>query len=130
MRINGRILEFKSKEWQNEYRRRVEEIINIARRSGADIIFVSPPIMGRKGLGPNVDYINGIIKNTCIRNHVFYIDLWHYLADEHGQYQRYDYDGTPLRAKDGVHVTPHGNRKLARAVLQTAKKYSLLPSTH
>ena len=134
IRTGQGVLEFRSQAWEREYRRRILTLIGIARDAGAEVVFVSPPIMGREKLRSGVEYINGVIKNVCVQDRVLFIDLWKYLADSNGNYQRYWHNSpelypTPLRAADGVHVTPEGNRLLAEAIVKTLLKKEILPLT-
>ncbi len=127
-------LEFRSHAWVMEYRRRVLALIGIAKDAGSDVVFVSPPIMGREKLRNDVPHINDIIRSVCVQERVLFIDLWHYLSDSNGNYQRYWHNSpelypTPLRAADGVHVTPEGNRLLSEAVVKTLLKKEILPLT-
>ncbi len=122
-------LPFLSEEWRREYEERVESLILISRRYGADIVFVSPPVMGRKKLYADVPRINSIIRTVCRRNNVMFVDLWYLLADRSGRFQQYvDIDGmkVAIRAKDGVHVRREGNRILAGNVIQHLERASLI----
>jgi len=122
-------LDFLSDEWIREYEDRVESLIVISRRYGAEIVFVSPPVMGRKDLFHGVPRINSIIRSVCRRNSVMYIDLWHLLADGSGRFRQYASiagERTAVRAKDGVHVTRAGNRILAAQVIRHLEKASLI----
>jgi hypothetical protein len=134
IRTGHGVLEFRSHAWEREYRRRILTLIGIAKDAGAEVVFVSPPIMGREKLRTGVEYVNGIIRKTCVQDHVLFIDLWHHLADGSGKYQRYWHNSpeiypVPLRAADGVHVAPEGNRLLAEAVVKTLLKKGILPLT-
>ncbi len=134
IRTGQGVLEFRSQAWEREYRRRILTLIGIARDAGAEVVFVSPPIMGREKLRSGVEYVNGVIKKVCVQDRVLFIDLWKLLADSSGNYQRYWHNSpelypTPLRAADGVHVAPEGNRLLAEAVVMTLLKKEILPLT-
>ena len=111
---------FLSSEWKDEYKMRLGELIRTAREYGADIAFLSPPVMGRKNLNSGVQHINAIIRSVCREQHVQYVDLWYRLADKNGQFQRYmtiGHERVEIRAKDGVHVRKRGNQLLAQKAI-------------
>ena len=113
--------QFISPRWQQAYRHKVEEIINIIEEYGGISIWVSPPIMGPNALRPRVFAIREVIRQTCEARNVPFIDIWPTLADANGnfQYSLIAPGGKTitLRARDGVHIAPAGNKILAKAVL-------------
>ncbi len=117
----GKRYHYISPGWQQAYAHKVEEIIDIIAQNGGTSIWVSPPIMGPNYLRPRVFAIKEVIRQTCERRNVVFIDVWQTLADSAGNYQRFIVDSnrkkTALRTKDGVHVTQAGNTLLARAIL-------------
>ena len=117
----GKRYHYTSPAWEQAYSHKVEEIIDIIAQNGGTSIWVSPPIMGPNYLRPRVYAIKEVIRQTCERKNVLFIDVWQTLADPAGNYQRFIVDSnrkkTALRTKDGVHVTQAGNTLLARAIL-------------
>ena len=113
--------QFISPRWQLAYRHKVEELINIIEEYGGASIWVSPPIMGPNALRPRVFAIREVIRQTCEARNVPFIDIWPTLADANGnfQYSLIAPGGKTitLRARDGVHIAPAGNKILAKAVL-------------
>lgn len=112
--------QFISPRWQQAYRRKIEELINIIEEYGGTSIWVSPPIMGPNALRPRVFAIREVIRQTCDIRNVPFIDIWPTLADANGnfQYSLIAPGGktVTLRARDGVHIAPAGNKILAKAV--------------
>ena len=117
----GKRYHYISPGWEQAYAHKVEEIIDIIAQNGGTSIWISPPIMGPNYLRPRVFAIKEVIRQTCERRNVVFIDVWQTLADSAGNYQRFIVDSnrkkTALRTKDGVHVTQAGNTLLARAIL-------------
>ena len=113
--------QFISPRWQLAYRHKVEELINIIEEHGGASVWVSPPIMGPNALRPRVFAIREVIRQTCEARNVPFIDIWPTLADANGnfQYSLIAPGGKTitLRARDGVHIAPAGNKILAKAVL-------------
>ena len=113
--------QFISPRWQQAYRHKVEEIINIVEEYGGASIWVSPPIMGPDALRPRVFAIREVIRQACENRNVPFIDIWPTLADANGnfQYSLIAPGGktVTLRTRDGVHIAPAGNKILAKAVL-------------
>lgn len=112
---------FNTPGWARAYASKVEEIIDIIAENGGTSIWVSPPIMGPDYLRPRVAAIKNIIRSTCQKKNVVFVDVWDTLADSAGKYQRYSQDAqgrkVALRTKDGVHVARAGNALLARAIV-------------
>ena len=129
--------QFISPRWQQAYRHKVEEIINIIEEYGGISIWVSPPIMGPNALRPRVFAIREVIRQTCDNRNVPFIDIWPTLADANGnfQYSLIAPGGktVTLRARDGVHIAPAGNTILAKAVLPHLERMlqtTNLPAMH
>lgn len=124
--------QFISPRWQQAYRHKVEELINIIEKSGGTSIWVSPPIMGPAALRPRVFAIREVIRQTCESRNVPFIDIWPTLADVNGNFQ-YSFIApggktVTLRTKDGVHIAPAGNKILAKAVLPHLERMLLTTS--
>ena len=124
--------QFISPRWQQAYRHKVEEIINIVEEYGGASIWVSPPIMGPDALRPRVFAIREVIRQACENRNVPFIDIWPTLADANGnfQYSLIAPGGktVTLRTRDGVHIAPAGNKILAKAVLPHLERMLHPPS--
>ena len=124
--------QFISPRWQQAYRHKVEEIINIVEEYGGASIWVSPPIMGPDALRPRVFAIREVIRQACENRNVPFIDIWPTLADANGnfQYSLIAPGGktVALRTRDGVHIAPAGNKILAKAVLPHLERMLQPPS--
>lgn len=121
IKTSNAFLAFKSKEWVQTYKNRVREINEIVKSHNAKMVWLLPPVMGRKKLAANVFYIKGLIQEVCDEEKTTCIDLWNVLANKQGKFQ-YRMTDSPsksveIRAKDGIHVKKAGNQKLASYVI-------------
>ncbi|MCG8558382.1 MAG: DUF459 domain-containing protein, partial [Hyphomicrobiales bacterium] len=106
--------------------------------SRAAIYWVGLPIMRSKTHNQNMQVMNEIFREKAFLNGVKFIDTFNGFADQFGRYSAYgpDLSGQirKLRARDGVHFTMRGYRKLAHFVereirrdMRTAKSERNIP---
>lgn len=134
IKLDNYYIPFRSKKWIKLYKERIKEIINIVRSFDSEIVWLLPPIMGRKKIVTKVYYIKNIIQDVCDECNVLCIDLWSILADKYGQFQYSTVSSygnqIALRAKDGIHITPMGNQILAKyVILQLKMRFNFLETS-
>jgi len=126
LRANGRRHQVGSETWNRIYAERVDAILDTLRDENAAIYWVGLPIM--KGANRNTDMqrMNAIFRERALRRGLRYIDTWDGFADQDGNYTDWgpDLDGRVqrLRARDGVHFSERGYRKLANFVARVIKR--------
>lgn len=124
-RKNGTVTHFGDKDWEREYVRRIDRLVEICRKNNpkVNIFWVGAPIMGRPDLTKDVKHINGVIQAYCERQPgCHYVDTWDALADEQGRFTDFlvDKRGEKVRVRtgDGVHLSLFGASILAGRCLQ------------
>jgi hypothetical protein len=115
-----------SKEWREEYSRRVDRLIKTLKKRGMALYWVSQPIMRRYEQNEPAQLMNDIVRDRAFLNGVKFIDIQAHFADEGGNFTPHGPDITGkrvlLREGDGVLFTWPGNRKLAHFVEQEIKR--------
>lgn len=126
IRAGGKRHKVGSPEWQRVYASRVDAILDTLREEKSAIYWVGLPIM--KGAKRNADMqqMNAIFRERALRRGLRFIDTWDGFADQDGNYTDWgpDLEGRVqrLRAKDGVHFTVRGFRKLAHSLARVIKR--------
>jgi hypothetical protein len=114
---------FGTPQWQSAYRARVAGIMGMLTQSQRPVVWVGMPIMGRPGLNPPLQTIDGIDQDEA-RQHsgVLFVDAWTLFANSRGQYSAYLSSSSGaeqlVRTADGIHLTGDGEARLGRAVYQ------------
>ena len=113
-----RFLRFATPEWEEEYRRRISTILDAAKSHGAHVIWMGPPPMRKARLHAQMEYLDGVMRSET-EGRAVYVSTRALLSSAAGGYtERVDVDGrmVGVRAPDGIHFSPAGQRLLARAV--------------
>lgn len=121
IREGGQVYALFSTEWKRAYAIRVSNILRIASRHGAEVIWMGIPVMGKEPLASQAKEINELLRYICRRNGVPFVDTAAALSDRSGNFlsSLRDRDGNivKLRSRDKVHVTQAGNKLLTRQFL-------------
>jgi hypothetical protein len=122
----GRALEPLSKEFNEAYARRVEEIAAFFRDKNVPLVWVGLPIMRNAALSRAAMTFNNIARQNATAAGAHYVDLWDAFSDVNSDYKASgpDVNGAivRLRSADGVHFSPAGARKAAYFVEPEIKK--------
>jgi hypothetical protein len=107
---------------EEEYAARVGAVMDLLQRPGRTVVWVGQPNMGRPDLAASVPRVNAIFRaQAALRPWVLFIDTWELTSAPDGSYAEAlpNADGTweVIRAGDGVHLTPAGGRRIARAII-------------
>jgi|GEM_PF-4045989 len=134
-RADGRVAQFGSHDWEDEYARRMQRLFTICRSANpkVKIYWVGAPIMGEPKLSQDVRKINTVIQAFCQKSTgCHYVDTWDVLADGRGHFTAFIVDNSGervrIRTDDGVHLAPQGSRILvtrflnAMSTLETGAK--------
>ncbi len=119
--------------WNAEYAKRIDEFILIATGAGAGVVWVGLPIMRDPKFSKVEEQLNALYAAGCeARPGAFYIDGYSLFADETGRYAARLVDSSGesrlMRAKDGIHFTMDGARRIADEVLRVlSRNYRLEP---
>jgi hypothetical protein len=109
--------------WRADYAQRVEEMLNILLGTNRKVIWVGAPIIRDKDQNDNVQLVNAIARSVVAQHRdAQYFDDYALFSDADGKYAASLPDDTgklvQVRAGDGVHFTPEGGDRLARAIFK------------
>ncbi len=109
-----------SPEWQQEYRVRVDRIMEQLSGRGIAVYWIGLPIMRSPSFSAHAARVNAVVRQSAVRYGVKFVDTWDEFADDQGQYNAYGPDimgrTRRLRMDDGIHFTGPGDRMLANTV--------------
>lgn len=105
-----------------DYRTRVDAMMDHLYAPGRLVVWVAQPTMGRPDLAVAVPPINEVFRQEAAkRPWVLYVDAWTLTAGASGGFSTYlvDESGATVlaRADDGVHLSPAGGRIIAQGVI-------------
>ena len=123
---SGARLAFGRSGWNEEYARRVQNMIDIIRSHNPDakIFWAGAPVMADASLDQDIKTIHSVIKAQLALNpQAWFVDTRPVLADAAGRYAQYlsspalSKKPVKIRAGDGVHLTAAGAELLAETCL-------------
>lgn len=116
----GQYLRFKSAEWEQIYRERIRGIFADAQRNNVKVIWLEVPYMKPTKLKNQMFYLNEIYQSES-QNNALFIPLEDLMSDGQKEYRdsiMINGKMTRIRAKDGIHFTPSGQRFIAEQIKQ------------
>lgn len=125
MLVDGHAVECCTKEWQAEYRNRVERVMTEVTSSGKHrLVWVGLPIMGQARLYDAARIMNAIYEAEAAEHPgVTYVDAWSLFQNKKGEYAAYlpneEGEQELVRTPDGVHFTLDGSTRLGEAIWDT-----------
>jgi hypothetical protein len=124
LEVGNQVDDFGSDGWKAEYARRVGAVMDRLLAEHRTVVWVGQPVMRAADFDARMQVMNAIYQQEAARRTgAIYFDSRPVLSDAGGGYRPYlpDPSGTMtlMRAPDGIHLTPAGGRRLARAVLDT-----------
>ncbi len=116
----GGVHEFRSEKWVELYRKKIVDLIAIARSRNAPVIWVGlPSVRGQKSTS-DASFLSALFREEASKANITYVDVWDGFVDEAGRFALFgpDFEGQRrrLRSNDGVYFTKAGARKLAHYV--------------
>lgn len=110
-----------SEAWQQAYRSKIREIINLVISHRARLVIMGPPVVGDPKLNRQLAVIGRLMEDECRKVGVCYISTRAILGDSHGGYHAQGRllsgQMVTLRSADQVHITADGNRRVMEHVL-------------
>lgn len=108
--------------WQQEYARRVNQILDIAADGTRQVIWLSVPAVRRPRLDQTKDLINSIVQTAALQHpHVTYLDTGALLDGPGNSFTTYMTDASgqsvAIRDTDGIHLTLDGADLLTPVIL-------------
>ena len=116
----GKYLQFATPAWEQEYRSRIQGIMNDAHAQGVRVMWLSPPTMRKPELNQHMLYLNRIIQDEVKRNQGLALDTRQILGTSLTQFQDRISTSTAttvLRSPDGIHFSAQGQQRVAAAIL-------------
>ena len=114
--------EFRSDEWAQAYKKRIDEMITVLKSKGVPVLWVGLPAIRGPRATADISYLDDLYHAEADKLGITYVDIWDGFVDEDGRYavQGPDFEGQirRLRTGDGVHFTKFGALKLAHLVDQ------------
>lgn len=122
---------FGTEPWRREYRRRLQHLYDICHRKNpaVRVFWIGAPIMRDPLLAQDLTLINQTIESWCRHMPACeYVSTWSVLADKDGNFIESLEDeetgrSVSVRARDGVHLAPHGSFLLAKLAIDAIQKY-------
>jgi hypothetical protein len=127
MQAGGHYVVFPTPAWEKEYRRRIDQVLEIVRAPGRHIYWLGQPVMRSPEMSRKLAILSGIYRSeTAGSPDVTYVDTWSVLADAQGRFSAYlpDAQGRMelVRESDGEHLTTAGGDRVAWVVWPMIKK--------
>ena len=125
---DGQWLERFTAQWEEEYRKRIALVMDLATgKEGRIVLWVGQPPMRGDGFDSRMRQLNDLYRSEAGRRPgVKYLDLRSLFTDESGNYARYlpNSSGklTDVRLTDGVHLSHWGGEWLSALLLDEIKK--------
>jgi len=126
---DGKVYDVTDKQWQDEYRRRVDAVMSLLTQGGRKIVWVGPPNAKSAKFTGRLAILSQIYADESAKHagSVFFLDSRPLFSDASGNYSAYlpDSSGNPvnMRLQDGFHLSIAGSHRLARAVYQQIQAF-------
>jgi|GEM_PF-6191077 len=121
--MGKKVLKLGSDEWKEEYRLRINKIIDLCTQYGIQLIWVEVPAMRREKLNAGILILNELYQTQTEKNKIPYVKTFAHMSTKEGAYTRHlpDEQGKnhAVRTEDGVHFTPQGGLVIGSLVVQT-----------
>ncbi len=120
----GKYRPFNSPTWREIYSARVDEILDIAQKYGAQVIWYQVPIVKKSSLDDKLQILNEIYETQSLKYHALFIKTRDALS-LNGAYSTYIKDennkSIKVRADDGVHFSYKGAEILSQLLIKKIK---------
>jgi uncharacterized protein len=118
----GHVYAFGTPGWLSVYERRIDDLVALLRLHGAAIYWVGLPKMRHATYDARAQFLNDIFASRARAQNVTFIPTVPVTVDARGDYDDYLPEGPGarprlMRAKDGIHLTMAGYRRLAGPAL-------------
>jgi len=116
----GQYLKFKTPEWEQLYRSRINTILQSAQQKHIPVLWIGPPNMRKKALSEGVAWLATLYSSAVSDAGQYYLsanDILGYQGDTYSDYQKKDGRKLKLRSGDGIHFTPYAQKLIAARVL-------------
>lgn len=115
---------FNSKSWLEIYTQRVEEILKIAAKYNAKVLWYEIPPVKKDDLNKKLSILNQIYSQEILKNKGIFINTKLFFS-KNDAYSAYIKDennkSIKVRSDDGVHFTPSGAKEMSKLLLEYIK---------
>jgi hypothetical protein len=132
--VNGASVSPPDQAWVDEYRRRVDTLMESMTAGGRRLIWIGMPPMRDVAYSQSMQLVDQVFQQESAKHRrVTYVDAWtlfsapgspgtyaQFLPNESGQ-------STNMRLDDGIHLNVEGSQYLSRAVMATLRTLAALP---
>lgn len=123
--------EFGKEKWNEEYRKRVSELIKIFEENDIFVFWIGLPIMRDSKYSEKINILNKIYEAEVLNHkNAKFISTWELLADEKGNYTAYlpDEKGKQklVRVSDGIHLTYFGGKIIVKEIIKKMEEVATL----
>lgn len=126
---DGKKHPFWTEAWDRVYTARIHEIIDIARRHGADTVWLGMPVMRSPSFSKKMRRLNQVMRRAVQARGEVFIPTYDMASTRSGTYRkaiRFRKRRGLMRTSDGVHYTRLGARYLVEQVLQHIERRFIL----
>ncbi|MBS4314281.1 SGNH/GDSL hydrolase family protein [Campylobacter vulpis] len=115
---------FNSKSWLEIYTQRVDEILKIAAKYNAKVLWYEIPPVKKEDLNKKISILNQIYSQEILKNKGIFINTKLFFS-KNDAYSAYIKDennkSIKVRSDDGVHFTPSGAKEMSKLLLEYIK---------
>ncbi|TXJ06182.1 MAG: DUF459 domain-containing protein, partial [Acinetobacter sp.] len=115
----GVYLKFKSTDWEQVYRFRVSNILEVAKQHGVAVMWLGAPNMKKSSLDEQMMYLNHLIQDEVVGHNALWLDTRSILGSNNNQYSDYlvkNGQSVKMRSGDGIHFSVDGQKEVAQAI--------------
>lgn len=125
--LDKKIVHYGTNEWNVEYGKRVDEILDILTENKISVYWVGLPNARSQSFSDKMAKLDLIFKAECQKySDCVYFSTWELLLDSNGKYSDFLPDETgkmqPVRRTDGIHPKAYGTEILVRALINKMKE--------
>ncbi|MGE8353886.1 MAG: DUF459 domain-containing protein [Pseudomonas protegens] len=114
-------LRFKTPDWEEAYRQRIDSILDTAQAHNVQVIWVGPPNMEKPKLSTAMAYLSDLYKSQIERYQQHFVSANEILGYQNDEFSYYRTTGDGKKVKtrvdDGIHFTTTGQKLIAEGVI-------------
>ncbi len=121
-------VQFESEAWEPLYAERVKALALIARKHGADFVFLGMPNMKDPKFAAKMERVNRVQRRAAEEVGALWFPTWAMSSNKDGTFKQsihYQGDRGLMRALDGVHYRTLGARFIVDQILQEVERHFL-----
>lgn len=129
---DGQVLTFGTEPWKRAYRKRVRELVEWLRSTGAQAVMLGMPSMRSARYARKISRVNAATREATEAAGGVYVDTWDISADPNGQYRRtvtHRGETGLMRLPDGIHYSRLGARFVSERIAHRLEtRFSFTPA--